>query len=169
MLAGRQHMLKVPPHELPGSEPGYAGLRGLGVHILESHARIIGREDPLVADGGAEHIAREIADDRLARAGVLAVHAPRPAPDRVGELRVQVRGRRAERVIKAAPEGRPERLDRQEPVRLPTRHPALRIRTETATGNDEVDMGMMLKLSPSGVQNADHSEHCAEQPWAIGH
>ena len=62
MLAGRRHVLQVPPHELVGGERAFLGLLRGGIGVAKRNGLVGGRDNPFVADGGAADVTREILD-----------------------------------------------------------------------------------------------------------
>ena len=65
VLAGREHVLEISPHELLGAERAFAMFTALGVGVGKAHGLIVGFDDAFVADRGAADVAGEILHDVL--------------------------------------------------------------------------------------------------------
>lgn len=106
MKSRREDMLEVSAHELDCGEGALPRLLGMGVGIAETHVLVIGLENALVGDRSTADIAGEIFDDVFSRACRLPMDPPPVVPDRLGDLRMQVRGACAKLLVEAYSEKR---------------------------------------------------------------
>lgn len=81
----REHMLKKPANELLGGQRTGSDLIGGRVLVLERHLAILQAENPVVADGHAKDVGRQVSEGVLTRADRLTVNHPVLLPDALSD------------------------------------------------------------------------------------
>jgi len=87
--AARQDVKEESADELLSAQLDALELLAAVVPVSESHPALAEVFDPAVGDGNAKHVARQIVQDLLSLAGVLAMHDPVLLPHRGGNLSEQ--------------------------------------------------------------------------------
>ena len=174
--AARKHMQQEAPDELVGVEPHDLDLVGIGVVApAEAHVLAVEVDETVVADGGLVGVAPEIGQDLLgAGERGLAVdhpvmrsqHGPQAlelaAVFAAGDLELAVAVRGAKEVEILASEDLRERGRWEQESLAHGGEPAPPVRAQAAVGDDAMDMDVLSKILPPGVQHHGDAELGAE-------
>ena len=179
--AARQHMDQEAANELVGAKRHDLGaFRSVGAIVFpfERDAAGIKRDEPVVGDGDAVGVKRQIAQDRLGSAErALAVDHPFGLAQRRQILRelaaVGEAGVRAEELQAAGGVGGGEHVEKQpaeqsrqdangQEEARPASDPALAVGGEAAARRDHVDMGMVGERRAPSVQHGGDADPRAQ-------
>jgi hypothetical protein len=146
-----QNMFQKPINKLLGRERDLAGLLGAVIAITESDFTLIESLDPAIADGHPEEITRQIVQNFIATARVLAMHDPGLRPDGAGGLLPQLSLTKG--VVDFRPEDHRQGAHGDEEGGILWSQPALAVRGDSARADQQVDMRVIAHGAGPGVEH----------------
>src|SRR6266851_2805150 len=182
MEPARQDMDQETADELRAIERHH--LLAIAVPVIlpaEADLAVVHGQQPVVGDGDTVGVASDIVED-LGWSGKRPLRVDHPLgvpdrrqipPERGRFMKVAVRGEKVqlpsgERLPQVVQEQAPEHLrqhrDRKK-VSWPAGDPARSIRRDPAARNQKMNMRMVLKGLPPGVQHTQEADLCAEMLW----
>jgi len=167
MQTGRQGVLKEPSDEGVAGQGANAGLLGAGVNVLKTHpvgSVVVVMHLTVPAKCRAKDIAGEIFESGFAGTGRLAMHDPIVAPHRRGNRGMDIRMGGTQALFNPGAKPCGERLDGQQEVGPTSAAPRAVIRSQSASGNNIVNVGMQPQGPVPRVINPEESEFSAKVP-----
>lgn len=151
-----ENVLKKAPNEVPALQMQALLHSTVAVGVLDGDAMSVIGKDGVLAHGGATDITRKVIDDMLARAHRLGEDVPGFAPNGTFESVIELGLSLLERALEEKTRLDGEAFDRKEELGVLSAHPSA-LRCEAASGDDVVNVRMILELSRPGVKDAEHA------------
>lgn len=165
MQTGRQGVLEEPADERFAGQGAGAGLLGVGVNVRKTHpvgSVVVVMHRTVSTKRSAKDIAGEIFESGFAGAGRLAMHDPIVAPDRRGNRGMDTRMGGTQALFNPGAKPCGEHLDGQQEVGLASAAPRAVIRSQSASGNNVMKVGMHPQGPAPGVIDPEKSEFRAK-------